>query len=60
MKPTTDPLWLAKYDRSGRSTGTATITYETVDDAKKAKNLFDNKTARGALEMLVGNVEREC
>ncbi|KAL1658861.1 hypothetical protein GGF50DRAFT_92346 [Schizophyllum commune] len=47
MKPTTDPLWLAKYDRSGRSTGTATITYETVDDAKKAKNLFDNKTARG-------------
>ncbi|KAL1720587.1 hypothetical protein EV715DRAFT_196841 [Schizophyllum commune] len=36
-----------RYDRSGRSTGTATITYETVDDAKKAKNLFDNKTARG-------------
>ncbi|KAI5887273.1 uncharacterized protein SCHCODRAFT_02641156 [Schizophyllum commune H4-8] len=36
-----------RYDRSGRSTGTAIITYETVDDAKKAKNLFDNKTAKG-------------
>ncbi|KAL1742533.1 hypothetical protein HDZ31DRAFT_43032 [Schizophyllum fasciatum] len=36
-----------RYDRSGRSTGTAIITYETPAEATRAKNTFNNKTARG-------------
>ncbi|KAF9010087.1 hypothetical protein BDQ17DRAFT_1397541 [Cyathus striatus] len=37
---------LIRYDRSGRSTGTAIITYETAAEATRAKNQFDGIMAK--------------
>ncbi|KAK0203573.1 hypothetical protein DFS33DRAFT_1474777 [Desarmillaria ectypa] len=39
---------LLRYDRSGRSTGTAFISFETPEEATIAKKTFDGKDARGA------------
>lgn len=36
-----------KYDRSGRSSGVAIITYETPEEAVHAKQRFDGKLAKG-------------
>lgn len=36
-----------RYDRSGRSSGVAFVTYENAEQAAKAKATFDNKTAKG-------------
>lgn len=41
-------LHLLKYDRSGRSSGVAFITYETAAEAAQAKREFDGKFAKGA------------
>jgi len=38
---------MIRYDRSGRSTGKATITYETAGEAAKAKKQFDGLLAKG-------------
>lgn len=40
-------LHLLKYDRSGRSSGVAFITYETPAEAAQAKREFDGKFAKG-------------
>ncbi|KAL5499190.1 hypothetical protein ACEPAH_1708 [Sanghuangporus vaninii] len=36
-----------KYDRSGRSTGVAIITFETIAEATRAKNQFNRVLAKG-------------
>ncbi|KAF8916489.1 hypothetical protein CPB85DRAFT_1374632 [Mucidula mucida] len=36
-----------RYDRSGRSTGTAVITFETAAEAAKAQQQFDGLSAKG-------------
>jgi len=36
-----------KYDRSGRSTGVAIVTYETPEDASRAIARFNGATANG-------------
>lgn len=36
-----------KYDRSGRSSGVAIISFETAEEAALAKNGFDGKLAKG-------------
>ncbi|CAO1626411.1 unnamed protein product [Parajaminaea phylloscopi] len=36
-----------KYDRSGRSTGTAIVVYESVQDAEAAKDEYDGANAKG-------------
>lgn len=51
------PLWLPttinqsfhtkQYDRSGRSTGVATVNYESNKQAKDAINRFDGNLAKG-------------
>ncbi|KAL6306367.1 hypothetical protein BKA93DRAFT_774322 [Sparassis latifolia] len=38
---------LIRYDRSGRSSGVAIITFETSEDAAAAKQRFDGKLAKG-------------
>ncbi|KAG7448753.1 uncharacterized protein BT62DRAFT_918297 [Guyanagaster necrorhizus] len=38
---------LLRYDRSGRSTGTAFISFETPEEATIAKKTFDGKDAKG-------------
>lgn len=40
---------LRQYDRSGRSTGTAFITYSTMGDAIAAKKKLDGQLAKGSL-----------
>lgn len=43
-----------KYDRAGRSEGTAFVTYETKQDAAEAIRQFDGANANGtALETLI-------
>lgn len=41
-------LTSAKYDHSGRSTGTAFITYKSTTDAIEAKNEYHGAKAKGA------------
>lgn len=36
-----------QYDRSGRSTGTAYVIYETAADAKRAIREYDGANANG-------------
>jgi len=36
-----------QYDRAGRSTGLAWVTYDTEDHARKAKDAFDGAPAKG-------------
>jgi len=38
---------LIRYDRSGRSSGTAIISFETATEATRAKKQFDGKLAKG-------------
>ncbi|KAH9919816.1 uncharacterized protein B0H18DRAFT_881551, partial [Fomitopsis serialis] len=38
---------LIRYDRSGRSSGVAVVTYETSSEAASAKTRFDGKLAKG-------------
>lgn len=38
---------IEKYDRSGRSTGVAIITYETAEEARNAQGQFDGILAKG-------------
>ncbi|KZT65283.1 hypothetical protein DAEQUDRAFT_532334 [Daedalea quercina L-15889] len=38
---------LIRYDRSGRSSGVAIVTYETSEEAASAKTRFDGKLAKG-------------
>ncbi|KAG6887802.1 hypothetical protein C0992_010654 [Termitomyces sp. T32_za158] len=38
---------LIRYDRSGRSSGTAIISFETATEATRAKKQFDGILARG-------------
>jgi THO complex subunit 4 len=37
-----------KYDRSGRSSGTATVAFETLAEATRARNQYDGILAKGA------------
>ena len=41
---------ITQYDKSGRSTGIAYVTYETQDEAVRAKKTFDGKIAKGIFE----------
>jgi RNA recognition motif. (a.k.a. RRM, RBD, or RNP domain) len=43
----------AQYDGSGRSTGTAVVTFETAAEATRAKNQFDGILAKGQSLCLV-------
>jgi RNA recognition motif-containing protein len=36
-----------KYDRSGRSSGVAVVTFETADEATRAKKEYDGIKAKG-------------
>lgn len=36
-----------RYDRAGRSTGTAFVTYEAYEDARQAVSDFDGANANG-------------
>lgn len=38
---------LIRYDRSGRSSGVAIVSYETLSEAARGKELFNGKTAKG-------------
>lgn len=38
-----------KYDRSGRSSGVAIVSFETAAEAKKALTTFDQKLCKGQL-----------
>jgi THO complex subunit 4 len=40
-------VFFFKYDRSGRSSGIAIVSYETSLQATKAKNQFDGALAKG-------------
>ena len=40
-------LFYIKYDRSGRSSGVAIVSFETVQDAIKAKKQYDGILAKG-------------
>lgn len=41
-----------QYDRSGRSTGVATVNYENNKQAKDAINRFDGNLAKGEPESI--------
>lgn len=43
---------IIKYDKSGRSTGEAVVAFERSDDAGKAIEEFDGKTAKGLFSPL--------
>jgi len=43
-----------KYDRSGRSSGVAIITYETPEEASRAIARFNGATANGLFIASVG------
>ena len=43
-------LLLLKYDRSGRSSGVAIITYENPAEATRAKKEYEGKLAKGLCE----------
>ncbi|KAI5996258.1 hypothetical protein EDD15DRAFT_2251365 [Pisolithus albus] len=38
---------LIRYDRSGRSSGVAIVTFETAEEAERAKKQFEGKIAKG-------------
>ncbi|KAI6044005.1 hypothetical protein EDC04DRAFT_2646685 [Pisolithus marmoratus] len=38
---------LIRYDRSGRSSGVAIVTFETAEEADRAKKQFEGKVAKG-------------
>ena len=41
-----------RYDKSGRSTGEAVVAFDKSDDADRAIEEFDGKTAKGWLQWL--------
>ena len=45
-----------KYDRSGRSSGVAIITYETPEEASRAIARFNGATANGLWAVSVGSL----
>lgn len=45
--PSSEHRLIVQFDRSGRSRGTATVTYQQVSHAIKAKQSFDGAPAKG-------------
>ncbi len=52
QRPAPFGFFVTKYDRSGRSTGTAFISFETPEEATIAKKTFDGKDAKGVCTFL--------
>ena len=50
-------LLLLKYDRSGRSSGVAIITYEKPAEAARAKKEYEGKLAKGSCSLYVGTMD---
>jgi hypothetical protein len=50
----TNQILLLKYDRSGRSSGVAIISFETPAEAARAKKQFEGKLAKGLFRMVLG------
>lgn len=42
-----DSIPAIKYDRSGRSSGVALVTYESTAEAKRALNEYNGKLCKG-------------
>ncbi len=49
-----DSIPAIKYDRSGRSSGVALVTYESTAEAKRALNEYNSKLCKGVSDFKAG------